>query len=84
MSKLERDIEIARMISNARKLGHGAHVAAAAIQFTVTADARSLCAWCCEDLEINAPRSTPRSVVRLGGECQACPYIGPDCLIVVV
>ncbi len=62
-----------RFVSNARTLGHGAHVVAAAATLCGV-PVRSLCAWCAEHVEGEAE--------RLGGECEACSYVGRDCLAV--
>ena len=67
----------ARIIENARALGHTSQVAAFAIELVTRAPAQSLCCWCAESVEGEAVR------LPCGGECARCPYIGRDCLIVV-
>lgn len=67
----------ARLLDNARRLGHESQTAAFAIELVTKAPARSLCCHCAEHVEGDATR-LPR-----GGECSRCPYVGHDCLVVV-
>ncbi len=64
------------ILENARRLRHGSHVAATALELVTGQPAYSLCCWCAE--------SVPGDAVRLpqGGECQRCPYVGADCLVI--
>jgi hypothetical protein len=70
--------QIACLIDNARRLGHESQTAALAIELVTASPAHSLCCWCAEHVEGDAVR-LPR-----GGECSRCPYVGRDCLVVVV
>jgi hypothetical protein len=65
-----------KYIANARALGHGSHIVAAAAAFTGH-KAHSLCCWCAEGVEGDATR------LPAGGECERCPYVGHDCLVIV-
>ena len=67
---------IERYITNARRLGHGSHVVAAAAAWTGH-KVHSLCCWCAERIEGEATR------LPAGGECDQCPYVGHDCLVIV-
>jgi hypothetical protein len=74
---------VERLVANARRLGKGAHHVAAAAHFALPgARVLALCCWCVE--RHDAGREAPAPVYRLpcGGECERCPYVGPDCLVV--
>lgn len=68
---------IARLLDNARRLGHQTQTAAFAIELVTKERAVSLCSHCAEHVEGDACR-LPR-----GGECSRCPYVGRDCLVVI-
>jgi hypothetical protein len=69
-------IGVNRIISNAIALGHTSQVVAGAAALAGI-KVHSLCCWCAEKVE--------GEVLRLpaGGECDRCPYVGRDCLVVV-
>ena len=68
---------LSTLIANARRLGKGSHVVAAAAS-VLGIEARSLCCWCTENVLGQATR------LPQGGECSRCSYVGNDCLIVEV
>lgn len=69
------------LITNASQLGkESQHVALAAAFVLPGVQVLSLCCWCADaryGWDVKAHR-LPR-----GGECQACPYVGYDCLVLV-
>jgi hypothetical protein len=67
---------IAIYCANARRLGHGSHLLAAAAYLTGYT-AYSLCCGCAESVEGKAIR------LPAGGECDRCSYVGVDCLVIV-
>lgn len=69
---------IETLCENARRMRKESHHVAWAASF-VGIRARSLCCDCAERL------SPIGFAVRLplGGECEACPYVGHDCLVTV-
>lgn len=66
-----------RMLDNARTLGHASHTAAFAVELVTGRPTHSLCCWCAESVEGDAVR------LPKGGECSRCPYVGPDCLVIL-
>lgn len=66
-----------KIADNCRRLGHGAHVGAAALTL-LGRRAFSLCCWC---LEKRDPREELGAARVGGGECDACSYTGRDCLL---
>jgi hypothetical protein len=54
----------------------GSHIAAFAIELVTKRPTWSLCCWCAEHVDGDVWR------LPLGGECQRCPYVGRDCLVV--
>ncbi len=73
---LARMNAVARLIDNARLLGHESQTTAFAVELVTGCPAFSLCCCCAEGVEGDAVR-LPR-----GGECSRCPYVGHDCLVV--
>jgi hypothetical protein len=69
-------LDLTAAIANAIRLGHGSHVVAGAAALAGI-EAYSLCCWCAEKVEGEATR------LPTGGECDRCPYIGHDCLVIV-
>jgi hypothetical protein len=65
-----------RYVANAIKFGHGSHVVADAAAL-MGHTAYSLCCWCAESVQGKAMR------LPAGGECNRCPYVGRDCLLIV-
>lgn len=65
---------VAHCIENARRCGHGSHIVAAA-SYLIGLKVHSLCCGCAD--------TVPGEAVRLGGECDRCPYVGPDCLVII-
>jgi hypothetical protein len=73
-------ITIEQLVANARRVRkESQHVAMAAAVVLRGRDIRSLCCWCAETHPDARVFRLPR-----GGECDACPYVGHDCLVVVV
>lgn len=68
---------ISRLLSNAERMRKGSHVAALVIELVTKGRARSLCCWCAEHVEGEAHR------LPVGGECDRCPYVGRECLVVL-
>lgn len=69
---------LAHFVRNARRLGkESQHVSRAAYLSGIKA--HSLCVWCADK-----PEHRSANVWRLprGGECEQCPYVGHDCLVV--
>jgi hypothetical protein len=67
---------IQHFVENARRLGHGSHVVAAAA-YWAGLKAYSLCCGCADKVAGEALR------LPLGGECDRCPYVGHDCLVII-
>lgn len=65
-----------RLIENARSLGLGAHVAAAAITVARAGQARALCVLCARDVGGMAWG------IAQPGQCEACPRVGSDVMLV--
>jgi hypothetical protein len=74
-------MQVAKLIENAKTLGHQTQTAAWAVELTAKRPAYSLCCWC---LETHDPEHRTE-VYRLphGGDCAQCSYSGRDCLVVV-
>ena len=67
------------LVDNARKFGkQSQHVASAAVLLGLCV--HSLCCWCADK---GAFRDMRVARLACGGECEQCPYVGEDCLVVI-
>lgn len=71
---------LSRLVQNAERLGHQTQVTAVAVSL-YGEPALSLCCWCAERLHPEPEVAVQR--LRAGGECDRCPYVGRDCLLVL-
>jgi hypothetical protein len=71
-------LSIETLVANAKRAGkESQHVMLAAAFVSTGCEVHSLCVWCAEAHPNARVFRLPR-----GGECQACPYVGHDCLVV--
>lgn len=82
-------IAVARIVSNARRLGHSAFVASVALDLVAPIAGRSwhaLCCWCAMDADPteSAPAHRISTTAASAGGCSRCPYTGCDTLVIAL
>lgn len=74
-------MDVEQLVRNARRLGIQTHSVAHAAYLCGHPKTQSLCCWCLERVDPRSERKAFR-IYEIGGECDLCPYVGRDCLVV--